>query len=176
MLGFGMQTMPGEKTQNLRPKHFNYEHQIPIIMVFDCSSGIYRQMCVLKKTDKNFLRWRNVVLFPYTDKQEKEEQLDLVNAAIAKGVITVVNVDDYSPQYSNRTLVDQIKDLRTLENKKIDPTIPNDCTDALQYAAMTVLRNPYQLTFPTRLERYNNDWSPDVFLEKLRGDNERGEV
>jgi hypothetical protein len=149
-------------------EHFNYEHTLPIIIVFDCSSGMYRQMCVLQKTDKTYLRWRNVMLFAYTDKQEKEEQLDMVNAAIANGVLTVVNVDKYSPQYSNRTLVEQIKALRTLENGKIDSTIPNDCTDALQYGAMTVLRNPWNLTFPARKTRYDNDGSAAVFLEKLR--------
>ncbi len=125
-------------------------------------------MCVLKKTDKNFLRWRNVMLFAYTDKQEKEDQLDLINAAFANGVLNVVNVDKYSPQYSNKTLVAQIKALRIAENGKIDATIPNDCTDALQYGAMTVLNNPYNLTFPERKKRYDNDYSADVLLEKLQ--------
>lgn len=149
-------------------EHFNREHRLPIIMTFDCASGMYRQICVLKKTDKNFLRWRNVMLFAYTDKQEKEVQLDIINAAIANGVLTVVDVDKYSPQYSNITLVAQIKALRIAENGKIDSTIPNDCTDALQYGAMTVLNNPYNLTFPERKKRYDNDYSSDIFLEKLQ--------
>lgn len=148
-------------------KHFNYEHILPIIMVFDCASGMYRQMCVLKKTDKNYLRWRNVVLFPYTNKQDKEEQLDLINAAINNGVLSIVNVDEYSPQYSNKQLVCELKTLRLLENGKIDPTIPNDFTDALQYATMTVLNNPYNLTFPQRRARYDNDKCIEVFLDKL---------
>jgi len=156
--------------------HFNYEHKLPVVLVFDCASGMYRQMCVLQRTDKNFLRWRNVLLLAYTDKQDKEQQLDLVNAAIGNGVLTVVDVDKYSPQYTNRPLVDQIKDLRTLENGKIDPTIPNDCTDALQYGAMTVLGNPYNLTFPERKKRYDNDYSADTFLDKLRRDNPHGEI
>ena len=156
--------------------HFNYEHRIPIIMVFDCASGMYRQMCVMKKTDKNFLRWRNVTLLPYTDKQEKEAQLDLVNAAIGNGVLTVVNVDKYSPQYTNSHLVEQIKALRTLETTgKIDPTIPNDCTDALQYGVMTVLANPFNLTFPERLKRYENDYSAGAVLERIKRDNDKGE-
>ena len=54
-----------------------------------------------------------------------------------------------------------------LENKKIDPTIPNDCTDALQYAVMMVLMNPYSLTFPERRERYEKDQSFDVVVERL---------
>ena len=58
---------------------------------------------------------------------------------------TIVNVDKFSPQYSNAKLVEQIKALRYLENKKIDPSIPNDCTDALQYGVMMVLINPYNL-------------------------------
>lgn len=148
--------------------HFNPEHALPIIIVFDCASNMYRQMCVLARTDKNFLRWRNVRLFAYTDKQDKEEQLDLVNTAFANGVLRIVNVDNYSPKYSNAMLVKQIKALRYLVTGKIDPTIPNDCTDALQYATMTVLRNPYNLTFPERRAKYDADYSVATMLEKMK--------
>ena len=136
-------------------------------MTFDCASGMYRQMKVMATTDKNYMRWRNVHLFAYTDKGDKEDQLDEVNAAFANGILTIVNVDHYSPQYSNAKLVEQTKALRLLENKKIDPTIPNDCTDALQYAVMTVLRNPYSLTFPQRRARYEQDQSLDVLIERI---------
>lgn len=156
--------------------HFNQEHHIPIIFSFDCASGMYRQMCVLKSTDKNYMRWRNVELFPYKDKQDKEKQLDLVNAAFSNGVLTVVNVDKFSPKYSNAKLVEQIKALRLLENKKIDPTIPNDCTDALQYAVMMVLSNPYSLTFPARLARYEKDKSLDAIIERIREQDEHGRI
>jgi len=152
--------------------HFNQEHHIPIIFAFDCASGMYRQMCVIASTDKNYMRWRNVQLLPYKDKQEKEKQLDLVNAAFSNGVLTVVNVDKFSPQYSNKKLVEQIKALRLLENKKIDPTIPNDCTDALQYAVMMVLANPYSLSFPQRLARYEKDGSLDNIIERIREQDE----
>lgn len=152
--------------------HFNPEHTLPIIMVFDCASGMYRQMIVQMRTDRNYMRWRNVRLFPFTAKQEKEQQLDVVNAAICNGVLQIVNVDKFSPQYSNKHLVEQIKALRYLENKKIDPTIPNDCTDSLQYATMTVLKNPYNLTFPQRLKRYEDDKTIETFLLKL----ERGDI
>ena len=114
------------------------------------------------------MRWRNVALLPYTSKQGKEEQLDEVNTAFANGTLRIVNVNNYSPQYSNDMLVKQIKALRYLPNKKIDPTIPNDCTDALQYAVMTILKNPYRLSFAERRAAYIADNSADAFLEKLR--------
>lgn len=148
--------------------HFNAEHALPIIIVFDCASNMFRQMAVLARTDKNFLRWRNVRLFAYTDKQDKEEQLDLVNTAFANGVLRIVNVDNYSLKYSNAMLIKQIKALRYLATGKIDPTIPNDCTDALQYATMTVLRNPYNLTFPERRAKYDADYSVATMLEKMK--------
>lgn len=157
-------------------EHFNPERTIPILFSFDCASGMYRQMCVLLRTDKNYMRWRNVRLFPYTTKREKTEQLDMVNAAFANGVLTVVNVDKFSPQYSNKHLVRQIKELRYLENKKIDPTIPNDCTDALQYAVMMVLNNPFNLTFPQRKERYDRDRSINTVLEKIQAQDEYGRI
>lgn len=156
--------------------HFNQEHTLPIIMVFDCASGMYRQMVVKMQTDKNYLRWRNVRLFAYKDKQQKEQQLDLVNASIANGTLTIVNVDKFSPQYSNAILVEQLKALRYLPNKKIDPTIPNDCTDSLQYATMTVLSNPYNLTFPERLDRYERDNTIDVVIEKIRKQDQYGRI
>lgn len=157
-------------------EHFNQEHVIPIIMSFDCASGMYRQMCVMESTDRNYMRWRNVRLFPYKSKQEKEKQLDEINAAFANGVLTVVNVDKFSPQYSNAKLVEQIKALRLLENKKIDPTIPNDFTDALQYAVMMVLMNPYSLTFPERKKRYDQDQSIDAVIERIRMQDEKGRI
>lgn len=156
--------------------HFNQEHTVPIIFSFDCASGMFRQMSVLASTDKNYMRWRNVRLFAYKSKQEKEKQLDLINAAFANGILTVVNVDKFSPKYSNKKLVEQIKALRLLENKKIDPTIPNDCTDALQYAVMMVLLNPYNLTFPERKARYDADNSVNVMLEKLQRESPNGEI
>lgn len=162
--------------------HFNQEHTIPIIFSFDCASGMYRQMEVIASTDKNYLRWRNVRLFAYKDKGQgsntmtKEQQLDMINASFANGVLTVVNVDKFSPQYSNKKLIEQIKALRLLDNKKIDPTIPNDCTDALQYAVMMVLRNPYSLTFPERKARYDNDTSVDVLIEKIRAQDQYGRI
>ncbi|MBQ8443766.1 MAG: phage terminase large subunit [Clostridia bacterium] len=156
--------------------HFNQEHTIPIIFAFDCASGMYRQMLVIASTDKNYLRWRNVRMFAYKSKQEKEKQLDLVNAAIANRVLTIVNVDKYSPQYSNNKLVEQIKALRLLENNKIDPTIPNDCTDALQYAAMMVLGNPYNLSFPQRLKRYEEDGSLDAIIDRIRNQDKYGRI
>lgn len=149
--------------------HFNKDRNLPIIMVFDCAGGMYQQMVVLKKTDKNFLRWRNVTLLSYTDKQEKERQYEMVNAAFAKGVLTVVDVDKYSPQYSNKILCEQLKAVRLSEKTgKLDGTVPNDRADSLQYAVMTVLRNPYNLTFPDRLARYENDYSESAFLQKLQ--------
>lgn len=156
--------------------HFNPEHTIPIIMSFDCASGMYQQMCVIASTDKNYMRWRNVRLFSYKNKQDKEKQLDLINAAFANGILTVVNVDKFSPRYSNNELVRQIKALRLLENKKIDPTVPNDCTDALQYAVMMVLLNPYSLTFPQRRDRYDKDNSLDAIIQKIKDQDDYGRI
>lgn len=156
--------------------HFNQEHRIPIIFSFDCASGMCRQMNVHASTDKNYLRWRNVRCLPYTKKGEKEQQLDLINASFANGVLTVVNVDKFSPQYSNAKLVEQIKALRYLENKKIDPTIENDCTDALQYAVMMVLRNPFNLTFPQRKARYDKDTSLETIIEKIQAQDKYGRI
>jgi hypothetical protein len=146
-------------------EHFNPERIVPVAMVFDCAGGMYQQMVVIMQTDKNYMRWRNVQLFPYTSKQEKEEQLGKINSAFAEGILTVVNVDDFSPQYSNEKLIEQITALMLLENGKIDPKIPNDCTDALQYAVMTVLANPFNLSLPKRLAQYRID--ERAFKKKL---------
>ena len=156
--------------------HFNQEHTLPIIFSFDCASGMYRQMCVLASTDRNYMRWRNVRLFAYKDKQEKEHQLDLMNAAFANGTLKIVNVDKYSSQYSNKKLVEQIKAQRYLENGKLNPTIPNDFPDALQYAVMMVLKNPYNLTFPERRLRFEQDNSIDAVIERIKEQDKYGRI
>jgi hypothetical protein len=138
-------------------KWFNPDRIIPVVFSFDCAGGMYQQMCVIKSTDKEFMRWRNVQLFPYTSKQEKEEQLGKVNSAFAENILAVVDVNEHSPQYSNDKLVEQVMALMLLDNGKIDPKIPNDCTDALQYGAMMVLQNPYNLSLPTRLSQFRVD-------------------
>jgi len=147
--------------------HFNQERILPIYIVIDGASELTTQMRVFAKTDKEYMRWRNVKIFEYTQKQDKEKQLDTVNAAFATGTLVVVNVDEYSPQYSNNVMVEQIKALRYTDSRKVDPNIPNDCTDALQYGVMTILANPYNLSLPRRKERYDMDNSSSNLVNKL---------
>lgn len=157
--------------------HFNKERKIPVYVSIDCASGMYQQLYVRLQTDADYLRWRNVTLIKYTAKQDKEKQLDMMNAAFSDGTLTIVNVDDYSPQYSNAKLVEELKAALYLENKKIDATVPNDCVDGLQYGVMLHLLNPYNLSLPKRLARYNRDDSFDTWLEKFiesRGKNKNG--
>ena len=152
-------------------EHFNMDREIQVILSIDCASGLTSQLKVIAGSDKNHRRWKNVKLFKYSDKQGKEQQLDIINAAIANGTLTVVNVNKYSPQYSNDKLVQEMHELRLQENGKIDPNIPNDATDALQYGVMIVLRNPYNLTFPQRKREYEENKNIDVLLRKLQEKN-----
>ena len=99
-----------------------------------------------------------------------------MNAAFANGTLKIVNVDKYSPQYSNKKLVEQIKAQRYLENGKLDPTIPNDFPDALQYAVMMVLKNPYNLTFPERRLRFEQDNSIDAVIERIKEQDKYGRI
>lgn len=147
--------------------HFNKERLIPVYVSIDCASGMYQQLYVRLQTDTNYMRWRNVTLIKYTAKQDKEKQLDMMNAAFSDGTMTIVNVDDYSPQYSNARLVEELKAALYLENKKINANIPNDCVDALQYGVMLHLLNPYNLSLPKRLERYKQDDTFEAWLEKF---------
>lgn len=147
--------------------HFNKERLIPIYISIDCASGMYQQLYVRLQTDVNYMRWRNVTLIKYTAKQDKEKQLDMMNAAFSDGTLTIVNVDDYSPQYSNAKLVEELKAALYLENKKLDGNVPNDSVDALQYGVMLHLLNPYNLSLPKRLERYKRDETFDTWLEKF---------
>lgn len=149
-------------------EHFNMDREIQVILSIDCASGLTAQLKVIAGSDKNHRRWKNVKIFKYSDKQGKEQQLDIMNAAIANGTLTVVNVNKYSPQYSNDKLVQEMHELRLQENGKIDPNIPNDATDALQYGVMIVLRNPYNLTFPQRKREYEENKNIDVLLQKLQ--------
>lgn len=74
-------------------EHFNMDREIQVILLIDCARGLKAQLKVIAGSDRDFRRWKNVKILKYSDKQGKEQQIDLVNAAFANGTLTIVNVN-----------------------------------------------------------------------------------
>ena len=83
---------------------------------------------------------------------------NVVNNAFAKNVLFI---KDFGGQYlwhngmtmTEDPLVVQLESV-VWKNYKLDPGIPNDCTDALTYGVNYYFENPDNLAFPTRQKAY----------------------
>lgn len=85
---------------------------------------------------------------------------NVVNDAFAKNVLFIKDMNGQYLYHSNRTQQDDPL-LIALESVvwkdyKLDPTIPNDTTDALTYAVNYYFINPDNLAFPERKAFYRN--------------------
>lgn len=105
-------------------------------------------------TNKNIIRNNNVV-----------------NDAFAKNILFIKN---FGGQYLwnngqtmiNDPLIDQLESV-TWKDYKLDPSIPNDCTDALTYGVNYYFLNPDNLNFPEREKAYYKNL--ETIKEKTNG-------
>ncbi len=94
--------------------------------------------------------------------KEKSTQLRtnaVVNDAFAKGVLYIKNTNGQYLWHSHRVmqddpLVTQLESVVWTPTYKLDPAIPNDCTDALTYGVNYYYLNPDNLHFPARQIAY----------------------
>ncbi len=90
--------------------------------------------------------------------KEKSSQLrtnSVVNDAFAKNVLYIKNTNGQYLWHNGRRLeqdplVTQLESVVWTPNYKLDPQIPNDCTDALTYGVNYYYLNPDNLHFPSR--------------------------
>lgn len=83
---------------------------------------------------------------------------NVVNNAFAKGVLYIKNMGGQYMWHNGQTistdpLVDQLESV-VWKDYKLDPAIPNDCTDALTYGVNYYFENPDNLNFPEREKSY----------------------
>lgn len=123
------------------------------IFAVDCASGdliaqlrysLDNTYIVKSYVNKNIIRNNNVV-----------------NDAFAKNVLYIKDMGGQYLWHNHKTmpedpLVTQLESV-VWKNYKLDPQIPNDCTDALTYGVNYYYDNPDNLEFPERQKAYKNN-------------------
>ena len=81
--------------------------------------------------------------------------MGIIKNAFAYGVLTVLNEGLYQWDGSENKhrLAGEIEKQR-YKNKKLNPEIPNDLCDALEYGLIPYYTNCYNLSFPIRMRNY----------------------
>lgn len=146
-----------DKYLELMEDKYGFAHfETPITMSVDGASAPFiAQLRHTKRTSYNRDIWRNIQICSFT-KKKKEFNMAIIKNAFAYGIIKVLNEGKYNifgernQHYLSHELTAQ-----RYKNGKLDPSIPNDTTDALEYALVPYYTNCYNLSFPIRASEKN---------------------
>jgi hypothetical protein len=133
------------------------EYQVKIEVSCDgAASAFIAQLRHTKRTSRNRKIWRYTTIHSFT-KKKKEFNIHIIQNAFAYGILKILNEGVYSWNGKKNThrLRKELQALRYDAFHKLDKSIPNDFTDALEYAVVPYYTNCYNLSFPTRRE-YND--------------------
>ena len=127
-----------------------YNHINVILSVDGAASPFIAQLNHLKKTARNKGLWKNIKVKAFTLKH-KDVNLGIIKNAFAYGVLTILNegLHDWRGNINRHRLVNEIEKQR-YKNGRLDPSIPNDLCDALEYGLVPFYNNCYNLSFPVR--------------------------
>lgn len=100
------------------------------------------------------------IIKSFTDKRIIQNN-NVVNDAFAKNVLFIKNTNGQRLYHNNLTmpndpLIDQLESV-VWKDYKLDPQIPNDCTDALTYGVNYYFLNPDNMAFPERQKKYEKN-------------------
>lgn len=136
---------------------YGFAHcQTPITISADGASAPFiAQLRHTKRTSGNKLIWRNIQICSFT-KKKKEFNLAIIKNAFAYGIVKILNEGRYNifGQKNMHYLCHELQAQR-YKNGKLDPSIPNDTTDALEYGLVPYYTNCYNLSFPVRMSDKN---------------------
>ena len=130
-------------------------NQLPLYISIDgAASPFIAQLRHTQKTSLYKKLWSRAKIIPFTMKK-KDINLGVIKNAFAYGVLTILNEGPFL--WDKRVNVHRLrKDIEAQRykgiTKKLDPTIPNDGCDALEYALILYYLNPYNLSFPIRID------------------------
>ena len=159
-LAYGRALAPSELAElikeylnDLEAKYQFQIENVPVYLTVDCASAdLIAQLryvlddCypVLAFTQKNVIRNTNTV-----------------NNVFARNMCYIVNYGCYKDyttgtikQKDTPLLVEQLESV-VWKNSKLDPAIPNDCSDSLVYGICTWYENPHNLNLPERKTRHD---------------------
>ena len=127
------------------------DNQLKTIMSVDgAASPFIAQLKHLKKTAKRKELWRFIEIKAFTMKK-KDINLGIIKNAFAYGVLTILNEGGrkWDGSLNEHRMAKEIEKQR-YKNGKLDPAIPNDLCDALEYGLIPYYSNCYNLSFPIR--------------------------
>lgn len=134
---------------------FSY-NATPIIMSIDgAASPFIAQVKHTKRTSRNKAIWRQVKVCRFTMKK-KDFNMGLIKSAFALNVIKILNEGKYewNGARNHHWLCHELEAQR-YKNGKLDPAIPNDVCDALEYGLIPYYTNCYNLSWPIRATEIN---------------------
>ena len=107
-------------------------------------------------TSKNRTLWRNIRVYGFTQKK-KDTNLGVLRNAFHYGVLTILNegYKNWEGGINQHRLCHEIESQR-FKNGKLDPKIPNDLCDALEYGVIPYYSNCYNISFPIRRDAQNH--------------------
>lgn len=136
-------------------------NKIKVVLSIDgAASPFIAQIRHTKGISKNRDLWRQVTVKAFTMKK-KDINLGIIKNAFAYNVLTILNegAANWRGEKNTHRLAHEIEAQR-YKNGKLDPNIPNDLCDALEYGLIPYYTNCYNLSFPMRKAEYDKVIKP----------------
>ena len=130
---------------------------IQVIISIDGAAVNFRKdLLHFINTTKNRALWRGIRVYGFTMKK-KDTNLGVLRNAFHYGVLTILNEGNknWEGGINEHRLCHEIESQR-FKNGKLDPKIPNDLCDALEYGVIPYYSNCYNISFPVRRQDANN--------------------
>lgn len=138
-------------------------NQIPCIVSIDGAAATFKtQLFHTKKTSKNKKLWQRLKIKGFTQKK-KDVNMGIIKNAFAYNVLTILDEGPRNWEGNKNThkLCHQIEAQR-YKNGKLDPYIPNDLVDALEYGLIPYYTNCYNISFPVRYNNYKQSHYQEI--------------
>lgn len=147
-------------------------NQLPCLISIDGAAAPFiKQVLHTKKTSQNKVLWKRIQVKGFT-KKKKDVNLGIIKNAFAYNVLTILNEGqrNWEGAVNTHKLVNEIEAQR-YKNGKLDPYIPNDLCDALEYGLIPYYTNCYNISFPVRYKNYKEAHYEDVSrMANLKGE------
>ena len=138
-------------------KYHLINNGVQVIISIDGAAVNFRKDLIhYMNTSKNRQLWRNVRVYGFTMKK-KDTNLGVLRNAFHYGVLTILNegYKTWDNSINEHRLCHEIESQR-FKNGKLDPHIPNDLCDALEYGVIPYYSNCYNISFPIRRDSKNH--------------------
>jgi len=130
---------------------------VNIAISIDGAAATFRKdLLHYMNTSKNRRLWSKIRVYGFTQKK-KDTNLGVLRNAFHYGVLTILNegYKNWEGALNTHRLCHEIESQR-FKNGKLDPKIPNDLCDALEYGVIPYYSNCYNISFPVRQKDANN--------------------